>query len=502
MAIETQNNTSYGGALGNTKYSPLQNFTFVPGDRDIYSGLLKNRMRLLRDTGLIGGALQLTVPNWDAIVDSERPTTTGGTTVTKLPPLLVISSNRAAWIRKGIDIGDLQLETLSLTEFDNAADLRALNDSGHFLTSIPERYASPPLYAPKRVGKNRNVYVVVRRAEYAFYRKMLMDTGITVVGWDFPKAAGARRDLSLFGFGASRFAALEFCKYLRRQATPPVTAPAVPRPPWNSAWLLDDNVVALGKFPGFAAVEATLDENVACAGFQGTTKIDPPQTTKTWALKEFEEGRGKQEEDPPTESALNLIQQASVWNIDYLDKEANRLNFGPLFVTSGEDLSISNYFRQKEITYKFFGSITVHKELPTDDTDPEKTQTTPEEMGAAVSVKKGRANLVRWITDAENATPAAGATPPPPIMVKLPGAADATAQTLSNFVINQVLPNAAEDIKTKAGDENVQALAKSQGLEQLACGALEAGFVNADAINATFKINGAGVQTVSVRNVP
>jgi hypothetical protein len=490
MAINTRYKTNFGGALGNTKYSPLEDFTFADADRPICSGMLENRMRLLRSAGLIRrGALTLTVPNWDAIVDSERRTTA-------LPPLLVISSNRAAWIRKGIDIGNLQLEILGLPHYDNAADLRALRDSGNLLDSIPKRYASPPLYAPKRVGANRNVYVVVRRAEYAFYRRKLQDTGITVVGWDFSKPADARHDLSLYGFGASRFAALEFCKYLRRQATPA----------WDSAWLLDDNVVALGRFPGFAAVETQLGENVACAGFQGTTKIEPPQVAKTWARNELREGRGKQETNPPTESALQLIQQASVWNIDYLDEEANRLNFGPLFITSGEDLSISNYFKKQGITYKSFGSITVYKELPTNDTDTDDTDpenaTTDEERAAAASVKKGRDKLVRWITDAENATPAAGATPPPPIMVKLPEDADAAARTLSDFVINKALANAGEDIKAKRTDPAVRAMATSLAMEQLVCGALEEGYVTADAINATFKINGADVQPVTVRNVP
>jgi hypothetical protein len=64
-----------------------------------------------------------------------------------------------------------------------------------------------------------------------------------------------------------------------------------------------------------------------------------------------------------------------------------------------------------------------------------------------------------------------------------------------------VLPNAPA-VAAQVNNANMQAQAKSQGVEQLTSGALNAGFVNANAIAATFRINGAGQQPVQMRNRP
>jgi hypothetical protein len=66
------------------------------------------------------------------------------------------------------------------------------------------------------------------------------------VGWDFVRP----KDVKPFvGFGASRFAAIEFCKTLRTNVTDLGKV-------WDYAWLIDDNVVALENFAGLEKVEA------------------------------------------------------------------------------------------------------------------------------------------------------------------------------------------------------------------------------------------------------
>lgn len=470
MAIVTNKNTNYGPPNVNQKYAPLHGPAFDNADRLIYSDLLKNRMRVLRHTGLIGERLQLTVPNWADTVNGEAG---------HLPPLVVVSSNRAKWIKSGIDasVAELALNH-GLAAFNGVSDLRALLDVHNF------HGISPPLYAPNRIGANRNVYVVVNIAEYKFYKTQLAGTGITPVGWNFAKTPTAQRGLSMLGFGATRFAAMEFCKTLRRLAAAAAGGVA----PWNSAWIIDDNTVALGNFAGFAAVEAALGVN-ACAGFHGGTQADPQLGNKEWAIREIDAGRGL---GPalalPVPAAQGIVQQTALWNIDYVD--TNHLNFGPLYITSAEDLSIINYFDNAPIPYLFYNGINVIKEIPThDDGFP------------AAKVTKGRQDLARWITAAESATPPIG-TPPPPVHVQPTNPADGGVQTLSDFIVNRVLPNAQESVRAQAGNADKQAEAKSQAVEQLTCGALGSGFVNLDAITATFKINGTTQQVVERRNLP
>lgn len=467
MAITTDRNTLYGPPLVNQKYSPLLAPAFNNVDRPIYTGLLNNRMRMLRAGGLIGQQLELTVPNWPATIAAEAG---------HEPPLVVVSSNRAAWIRDGIDAGNTQLASLGIPAYLSASDLRALTDLNNNLG------ISPPLYAPSRIGANRNVYVVVNIAEYTRYKAQLAGTGITPVGWNFAKGVSAQRNMRMVGFGATRFAAMEFCKTLRQQAA----AAAGGAAPWNSAWIIDDNVVALSNFAGFAAVQGVLGGN-ACAGFHGGTVAQTPAADRAWALAQIAAGHGQQAAALPASAPPGIVQQIALWNIDYFDN--NHLNFGPSFITSAEDLSITNYFNNAGIPYQFYNGIGVVKEDPAYDNG-----------GGAAALNKNRQDLARWITAAESATPSAG-TPPPPIQVQPANPADGGVQTLGNFITTRVLPNAPA-VAAQANNANMQAQAKSQGVEQLTSGALNAGFVNPAAIAATFRINGAGQQPVQRRNRP
>lgn len=467
MAIVTDKNTNYGPPLVNQKYAPLAAIAYNVADQPIYTGMLNNRMAMLRATGLIGQQLRLAVPNWGVVTAAEAG---------HLPPLVVVSSNRAQWIRRGIDAGITQLGLLGgLAAFSNASDLRALTDRHN-------DGISPPLYAPSRVGANRNVYMVVHMAEYPFYKATLAGSGVTPVGWEFQKAAGTRRNLNMVGFGATRFAAMEFCKTLRRQAA----AAAVGVAPWGAAWLIDDNTVALTNFPGFAAVEAALAGNV-CAGFRGGTLAQAPATNRAWAAAELTAGRGRQAAGLPASVPPGIIQQTALWNVAFFDQ--NFLNFGPLYISSAEDLSITNHFNNAGIAYQYYNGIGVVKEDPTYDN----------RVGAQ-KVNKARQDLTTWVTAAESANPPIGVAPPP-INVQPVDPLDGVVQTLSAFVTTRVLPNALA-LAAQRNNANTQAQAKCQGVEQLTCGAIDNGFAAAAAITGTFEINGAAQQAVQRLNIP
>lgn len=466
MSITTDRNDSYGPPLVTQKYRPLENPTFALTDEPLFSGMLTNRDRLLRATGMLGQQLKLaTTPSWAAITAAEAG---------HLPPLVVISSNRAGWIKDGIASGAAQLAKLRIAAFTNASDLRALTDETN-------QGISPPLYAPSRIGANRNVYVVVHMAEYTYYKTQLAGTGLTPVGWEFTKGTGARRNLNLVGFGASRFAAMEFCKLLRRRAATAAGGAA----PWNAAWLIDDNTVALGNFAGFASVEAALGANV-CAGFHGGTKAITQDKNKTWAEKEIREGRGGQAAGLPPSAPPGIIQQTALWNVQYFD--TNFLNFGPIYIASAEDLSITNYFNAARIPYLYYNGINVVKEEPAYDN---KT--------AAQKVNRSRQELTAWVAAAESANPPVG-TPPPPIRVQAFRNTDGGEQLLSTFVVNRVLPNAKA---VNGTDLKVQDQAKCQAVEQLTCAALNVRRQVSDpAIATTFKTNGATQQVVQALDVP
>jgi len=316
--ISTDINKQYGPPTVNTKYSPLAEIVLADSQKPYFSALLTNRLALFSSQALIG-TLLLVTENWGTIRDAEAG---------QSPPLVVISSNRSMWIKAGIEAAQVQLLYFDKGAFDNVSDLDALTARG-------QQNVSPPLYCPLRIGPNRHVYIVVHSYEYNVYRKNLAGPGITIIGWRFvqplanpPVPANPR----LVGFGASRFAAIQFCKKLRVDANYP----------WNYAWLLDDNVVALSTFPGFSAIESAMTEmgqrgeEKACAGFLGGTLAYRCVDNIAWAKDLLNKGFGKQTTDMPQRSPQGLVKQASLWNIDYLTR--NELNFSPIYIASAEDL--------------------------------------------------------------------------------------------------------------------------------------------------------------------
>lgn len=454
MAIGTDRNTAYGSSEVTNKYSPLRSIVFHSSDQASYNFLMLNRWRLLNSAAILPQPLHLTVSNWTSTITDEAG---------KNPPLLVISSNRSEWIKAGLTAAGTQ------PAYENASDLRALTFDNSY-------GASPPIYSPRRLGNGgaRNVYIVVHQYEYETYQKNLADLGVKVVGWTFrvPGSSAAR----LTGFGASRFAAIEFCKELRRARA----ALDGGRAPWNYAWLLDDNVVALSKFPGYRAVENAMTERHVCAGFTGCTILLTLDGSKSWAQKEDEAGRGHQATALPGSETPNLVQQAALWNIDYLTTQ--KLNFGPAFVLAGEDVSLSAYFNKFKTPYFFYKDIDVIKQ-----------QASADDSAGSESVKRAREHLSGWFAESESSEPTPAPTPPPPpppIKVQGTRGGESAVQTIANYIVKYVLPGCGKASEIRK--DSVVNTAKCQAAEQIMSGAIDAKgvTVSTEALESTFRFNG------------
>lgn len=467
MPFPAKNNTGYGPPYVRDKYVPLANIDVDTAGRAACSALFLNRVQTLTSAGRWGQTLRLTTPNWAARVLAE---------VNRKPPLVVISSNRSKWIKAGLKALDDQLEVLDKPSLDTVADLNAL-------TAFAGQTQSPPVYAPKRIGLNRSVYVVVHVNEYSTYKRALANSNIIVVGWEFAGGGAGPRGLDLVGFGASRFAAMEFCKKLRREAR------AGARTTWNYAWLVDDNVVGLTAFPGLEVIETEIAKDTyACVGFKGDIGAMTHDQITEWARDQYEEPIPDKPGDSKTP---NIVQQMSLWNVGYLD--TNYLNFGPIYVSSAEDLSISKYFDIQETKYLWYG-IGVRKEV-----------TTYDNGDGGNKVNRTRRILEAWMTKAEAGATPVGKTAPPPVQITPADddevEYDTDPPTLSEYIIKKVLPN-AQKVSEKAGDVPTQNTAKSQAVEQITAKAIEKNLVTGPALAAAFKINGTNLQVITTYDVP
>jgi hypothetical protein len=468
MAIGTNRNTTYGALTGTNKYSPLMNISFDSGQETEYSRILLNRWTLFNTSGMLPQPLNLAMLNWATTIGGEAG---------KQPPLVVISTNRSQWIRAGILAADAQPKDKK--PYRNCSDLRAL-------TANNSQTVSPTIYCPSRnggLGRDRSIYVVVHTYEYETYQKNLADKGINVVGWSFrvPRSDAPR----ICGFGASRYAAIEFCKELRRAATP-----AAGRAPWDFAWLFDDNLIALSGFPGYLAVEKALREacetkDHVCAGFRGDTKIQTFESIRTWARGIVDTPAGRQATEVPPSKTPGLLQQAVLWNIDYLTKK--KLNFAPAYVSSAEDMSISKYFDKEKTSYLYYTGIAAQKEQYTNDNSP-----------GSELVRQAREKLTAFVTEME--ADKSDLDPPPllpsPIRIAPKTTTDGGPQPLAKFVVERVLTNCS--IPREDRTVGAQNTAKCHASEQITSGAIAAKVVSDEALNNTFKINGTGAAAAQV----
>ena len=470
---------NYGGTtLVNTKYSPMETITLAKeADTTSCSGILEYRRKLLTTAGLLPKTLKLTLPDWDAAAAKE---------VGRKPPLVVISTNRANWIKDGLAAAEAQPS--SEKPFENASDLRAL-------TARSGQRFSPPIYCPSRIGDagKRGVYIVVHASEYAKYKKLISSDKITIVGWEFetPRTQRDMRKMWLTGFGASRFAALTFCKQLRTAALAAAEeSEEEDTTVWKYAWLFDDNVVALGGFAGYQAVEGAMDEAAlvhggpyACAGFHGGTVAETQGEISAWATRELAARRGKQAAKLPKPIHPGLLQQAVLWNIGYLTEQ--NLNVGLVYVNSAEDVSLVNYFDANDTPYLYYKSIPIKKEMAKNDS-------------GALKVKYSRDLLTAWLTHMESLAPteAEKPPPPPPPIVVQAETADGGEQTLANFVVKHVLPKSS-DVKSQAGKIDLQNNAKCQAVEQLTAQAVKDDCVNEATLKLIFSDADQVVEQIS-----
>ena len=471
MAISARKRKNYGGATVTQKYSPLDGINYVKTKADEYGKLFTNRLAELRDANLLPQPLTL-ITDWNAALLAV----TGHD-----PPIVVISSNRSKWIAKGVQMAGEQWKK---TRYEGSRDLKAL------LGNVEGQTQSPPLYAPLRTEGDRRVYILVHALEYTQYRTALAEAGITVVGWSFRQPTPTSPVLS--GFGASRYAAIEFCKHLRRNMA---------GVKWDYAWLLDDNVVGINGFPGYEVAEEamrTASETTpqVCSAFKGCANVESFSGIKIWATGQ----KDAETKLSPLETPRGIIQQAALWNIKYLDEK--KLNFSPIFVASGEDVSIGNYFNavipkkggtpaKAAIPYLFYGGMTIHKEIVEKEAH--------DETAGAIAVRNAKDAYAAWFA-AKEATARPGVSKPPPVEIET-----TRDETISAFITTWFN---SDDTEWKplvaAKDPTVQATAKCQAVEQVACGAIWQqikvardtyeydSYVNRTAVDQTFEIPGAG----------
>jgi hypothetical protein len=325
MAIEIKKNATYNpsGSLVTAKYTPLSKPTLRPENREECKSLLKERSKFFDSRKLIQ-RLTLYASNWDDIIEFEKKQ--------ERAPLVIVSSNRSNWIAKNEDL-----------------PYRPLNN------------------VPKKIGL-RSVYIVVHRYEYTAYVKKFpkpkssqdAEAWVKVIGWSFDKSSNYTELLDgAVGFGASRFAAIQFCKQLRKDTLIDKSDHL------DYAWLLDDNVAKLqvpnekgkpGEFPGLDAIEDDLKKfsDRVAAGFHGCTDAKPNvDMDKTWGR------RGGTAPDP--KDMDGILQQMVLWNIAYLEDKG--LNFSPFYVASNEDISFTNYFNSQKIKYRYYKNVSICKKV-------------------------------------------------------------------------------------------------------------------------------------------
>lgn len=395
MPIPVLNNAQYGGVLVNQKYAPLA-VNAAPIDNTAqaeYVSLFTNRINLLNGQGLMPRQLNLYTANWAAVRAAEA-------LPASLPPIVVISSNRSQWIFTGYDTA-ANLQPLN-ANFTDVNDIRALVAGG------------TPLYLPKRINDaNRHVYILVHRTEYAQYQQVFAGTPITIIGWEFDVnrvvAPGGivPRDTTYVGFGATRFAAIEFCKHV-------LCVPAIPAAR-QKAWLVDDNVVYVRGLPPFATVETAMTDAVWGLGFQGATQNST-----------FNEITAIQPGNPANMNALQtagLLQQFVLWNIGQLN--AQFLNYSPYFIASNEDLSFSNFLQnQAQSRLRYSSGATVFK-----------GNVTADSSAGAKRLGLLRDTAVSNYYDIENAIAVAASQD------------QGGNQELNEYVTTYVLPNALQDVR-------------------------------------------------------
>lgn len=462
MAINLRVKSNYGGPLVSQKYQPIETPVLGAIDRNDCLELVNDRIDVLRDAGKLPRQLDFfTTGNWATLLATEG-------IVGSQPPLVVISSNRSDWLASAFARGADRLQDLGLANFTDVSDLRAfdarnwINPQGQ---SVPDTRPVPPWYYPGRVNDaNRRIYIMVHALEYEKYRNLLQTApNIHVIGWSFHNAPGALQagDYPYVGFGASRYAAVEFCKRLRRDSNLR----------WNYAWLVDDNVYHLNAFRGLAAAEAVM----LARGFRGMGFGSETATDTTSSIIADRQANRRLRGNPGgnyLNSAFRtdrVLQQAVLWDIGWLDLQ--NLNFSPYFIASAEDTSITNYL---DFNHHAFG-------ITTESTILKQTNTHYDTDKRGQVLNRIRYNYERWYAITEGTKQ----------VVNQGGVA--TPVALKALIVNSMFP--VSQIPLQAGNAEVCNRAICQAAESImAVGVKTAGCTPAN----LFQPNGNNQQVTNV----
>ncbi|MGO4293288.1 hypothetical protein [Chitinophaga sp. RAB17] len=299
---------------GTNKYMPL----ILPKEQTINLVNVKAHMQKRIDSFKI--RVNFNELYFRGITDDEITANEKG----KDPPIVVMSSGRASWIKAAMQNGD------------NAIAAAAGKFSGKVTDELIFTNGPVPFYYPKRYtneNTKRNFYIFVHQTEYEFYVNELSDYDITVIGWSTLKEnIEPKKDYDLcLGFGMSRYVVFQFFKDFYKQKNSPTH---------KRIWMLDDNLCHIKGFPGFTACEG-LSQNPGVGFF----------VAKTLCAEQFftnlgSKAQGKSIGDELinfAQDTLSFLQQATLWNFAQIPDE---LSFSPYFIASNEDITFGRMLKQ------------------------------------------------------------------------------------------------------------------------------------------------------------
>lgn len=397
--LNAQNNGNYGGNLINQKYSPLQQINLNGGVRADYEGLFTNRSNVLRGINAYPPNMLTFYGNMPAVAAAD--------------PMVVVSSGRAEWVSWILQNAE------NHPAFNGYLDNTTFQLNGNL---VPVAW-----YSPRRSG--RQLYIVVHWSEYDYYEARVGNNQIpdvTVVGYEF---TATRPALDIVGFGASRYAALQL---MIQQG-------------YHRAWAVDDNVINVNGFPNtLAAVEALMPLPGAFWGLgfgAATSNVNAIQ------------GRVNFQNNNPVILGTHpgLLQQVVLWNLDLLGPA--HLNYSPMFVTSNEDVSLSNYLQHTNRDERIFTVCSIVKYEPFG--DPGLGQPDPN-LGASVEIPKRRNRMLALFSSIEADIP-----------INPGGIPQGTP--LQGYVRDTVLPQAGQPANTLP-------TAQSRAIEQVLSAAVTQGW--------------------------
>ncbi len=277
--------------------------------------------------------------------------------------------------------------------------------------------------------------------EYDYYEERVGGgafTNVTVVAYKFTAQHPA---LDIVGFGASRYAALQLMIHLG----------------YRRAWAVDDNVINVNGFPNrLDDVEANmpLEGNIWGIGFSAaTTNINQATLYDGVTVKFVANALNFADTHP------GLLQQVVLWNLDLLSPA--HLNYSPLFVSSNEDVSLSNYLQFNNFDERIITACKIIKYEPQN--DPATN------LGASVEIPKRRNRLLNLFNGIES-----------DILIN-PGDGQVTLQ---EFISNTVLPGAHQP-------ESAALVSQSRAIEQVLSAATKLGWYPANLHNPFNPYDGA-----------